>query len=224
MNWLKALCEGEKNEYIHKQFTRFGKGEYERFLLSIKKGKKNLQVKTSFDLANLLVWFISQNVDEDLAVSGKIIANYDFESEVESVKFSKRGKLYTAELNTTMSQKALQELFEKFKMYHLLLTIKGSDVKMKAKGSLPKPGGALKDNFCSATLPLDLLKDLAFDIEQEFTKAVIVHRLLIDDVVVPEAYKDDAAAARLHAIRKGKLIREIDLDGTKVEKEYALEV
>ena len=223
MNFIKAVCDGEKDEFIHKQFVRLGKGEYERFLVSLKKGKK-LTVKTSFDMSNFLFELIANTLEEDVEVTGKIIANYDFENEIEAEKFSKRGKLYTAELKKTFSPNELKELFEKFKMQYILLNVKGKNVKLKSGKSLPKPGGKLKDNFCSATLPLDLLDEFAFDFDQNFSKATIVHRVQIDEIIIPEEYKDDFVKARYHAIRKGKLIREIDLDDNKLTKEYKLEV
>ncbi len=223
MNFIKGVCNGKKDEFIHKQFVRLGKGEYERFLISLKIGKK-LVVKTSFDMSNFLFYLVANNANEDVEVSGKIIANYDFESEVETVKFSKRGKLYTGELKKTFSPKELKELFDKFKMQYMLLNVKGKDIKMKSGKSLPKPGGKLKDNFCSATVPLELLDEFAFDFDKNFKKATIVHRIMVDDIIIPEEYKNDFAQARIHAIRKGKLIREIDLDGSKVVKEYDLEV
>ena len=223
MNFIKDVCNGKKDDYIHKQFVRLGKGEYERFLISLKKGKK-LTVKTSFDMSNYLFYLVANTIEEDVEVTGKIIANYDFESEVEAEKFSKRGKLYTAEFKKMFSPKELMELFEKFKMQYILLNVKGKDFKLKSGKSLPKPGGKLKDNFCRATLPLDLLEEFAFDFDPNFSKATIVHRVLIDEIIIPEEYKDDFVKARYHALRKGKLIREIDLDDNKLTKEYKLEV
>lgn len=223
MSFMKDLCEGKKDEYIHKQFVRFGKGNYKRFLMNIKKGK-NLNVKTSFDFSNDLFKLIVYNCKEDLEVKGKIIANYDFEKEVDAQEFSKRGKLYTAVIKGTYSPKVLQEWFEKFQMNYILLGLKGGDFKLTCKGSLPKPGGALKDNFCSAKLPLKFLDEFNFDFDQDFKQAKIVHELDIQEIIIPEELKNDFAKARDGALRKGKLIRVIDLDGNEVKKEYPLEV
>tara|TARA_Y100000310_G_scaffold345502_1_gene465711 strand:+ start:12904 stop:13578 length:675 start_codon:yes stop_codon:yes gene_type:complete len=224
MNFIKTICQGEKTgAFVHRQFVRLGKGQYDRFLVKLKKGK-NLSVKTSFDWSNELFRLVAFNIEEDAEVSGKIITNYDFESEIDAVNFSKRGKLYTAELKKAMSPKEMQELFEKFKMHYLLLSVKGSNYKLKCKSSLPKPGGKLKDNFCSASFPLEFAEEFDFDFGKDYKQAVIIHKLDIQELIVPEDCKDDFRKAREVAVRKGKLIREIDLDGSVISREYSLEV
>ena len=223
MSFIKDLCEGKKDEYIHRQFVRFGKGNYERFLIKLKKGK-NLSVKTSFDISNDLFKLIVYNCKADLDVSGKIISNYSLEGEIDAEEFTKRGKLFTATIKGTYSPKVLQGWFEKFQMSYILLSLKNKDFKLKCKAALPKPGGSLKDNFCSATLPPELVSDFNFDFGGDFKDASIVHKLEINEIIIPKECKDDFANARDKAIRKGKLIRVIDLDGKQVEKEYSLEV
>jgi hypothetical protein len=223
MNFLKKIAEGNFDEEVHSKFTRFGKGEYERFLISVKKGK-NLKIKCSAGLANTMAGLIADNLKEEAQVKGKVIANYDFENDMpcEVSNFSKRGKLFTAELNTTLSPEQLKEIYEKFKFHFLLLNINSSNFKLKSGKSLPKPGGKIKDNFCSATLPLDLLDEFAFDFDKEFTEVTIKHILHINEVEVPEEYKNDFAKARTHGIRKGVLKRIIEVDEKIIEKEYEL--
>ena len=53
---------------------------------------------------------------------------------------------------------------------YILLSLKGGDFKLKCKAALPKPGGKLKDNFCSASLPLELVKDFDFDLDDGVTE------------------------------------------------------
>jgi hypothetical protein len=223
MSFIKDLCEGKKDEYIHKQFVRFGKGNYERFLIKLKKGKK-LSVKTSFDISNDLFKLIVDNCKEDLEVSGKIISNYSLEGEIEAEEFTKRGKLFTAVIKGTFSPKVLQGWFEKFQLSYILLSLKGKDFKLKCKAALPKPGGKLKDNFCSASIPLEFVKEFDFDFGEDFKNAIIVHKLEINDIVIPDEFKEDFVNARDKAIRKGKFIRAIELDEKQIVKEYPLEV
>ena len=81
--------------------------------------------KTSFDFANDFVLIISENIQEPAEVSGKIIAPRDFKNELDlDCKFSKRGKLYTAELKKLeLSPDQLKDIYEKFKQDFLLLSI-----------------------------------------------------------------------------------------------------
>lgn len=225
MNFLKKIKEKNFDEEVHHRFTRYGKGEYERLYFTITKGKDNFKVKSSFDFANSFVGMISDNMKEDSEVSGKIIANWDFKDElgIEPTKYSKRGKLYTAELKSvTLNPKQLKELYEKFKYHALLLSIKSEHFKLTTKGNLPKPGGQIKENFCSATLPLSLLEEFLFDTKQDFKEAKIKHRILIEELEIPQEYSNNFEQARFHARKKGKIIRELELDGKKETKELEL--
>lgn len=225
MNFVKQIVEGKVDDSIHKKFSRYGKGEYERALLLIKKGK-NLKIKASYDWANDFFGIIAENIKKDAEVKGKIIASRDFESElsIEADSYSKRGKLYTAEINTTLNPEQMKSLYEKFKNDFLLLNVKSNDFKLSVKSSMPKPGGKIKEDFCSATLPLDVLEEFAFDFDRNFSEAKIVNKFVITDLVVPKEYENDFAMARLMAKRKGKLVRKITVDGKNIEKEYSMEV
>jgi hypothetical protein len=223
MNFIKELCSGKKGEYIHRQFVRYGKGEYERLLFSIKKGK-NLSIKSSFDFANEFVRIIAENIDENIQVSGKVVGSKDFESEWNFSSYSKRMGIFSGEVNEEFTPKKLKEFYDKFNTKTMLLNFKGEKYKLKTRNNPPKPGSDVKDDFCSAILPLELLGEFNFDFGKDFLEAKIVHRLKIEDIAIPKEYVNDFAKARLYGIRKGKLIREIYLDGSKVIKEYKLEV
>jgi len=228
MNFVKQIFEGKANDSIHHKFVRYGKGEYERLLFEVTKTKKNLKVKSSFDFANDFVKIISENIKENMEVKGKIIVNRDFEKELEEMgievsDFKKRGKLYTAELNTTLTPEKLKEIYSKYNENFLLLNIKSKDFILKTKGALPKPGGKIADNFCSATLPLDFVDEFAWDVK-DFTKLKIKHILNITEIVIPEEFKNDPAKARIEAKRKGKIIRFLDIDEKEEQKEVDFEV
>jgi hypothetical protein len=191
-------------------------------LIKVKKGK-SLQLSTSWDWSNDLFKVIADNVDEDVELSGKIIASRDFESELplEPVKYSKRGKLYTAEFKSTASPAVLRELYDKFKLNFILLKVKCSSFKLSCGSSLPKPGGEIKDNFCKATLPLGLQDEFVWEVK-DFKVVTIVHRFKIEEIVIPEEYKNDPAMARQKGIRKGKLTRVLDIDGKEQKEEIEI--
>ncbi|RME55523.1 hypothetical protein D6777_00340 [Candidatus Woesearchaeota archaeon] len=224
MNTIKKIFNNEVDEVVHHKFTRYGKGEFERFLIKVKKGK-SLQLNTSWDWSNDLFELVAFNVSEDVDLSGKVIAGRDFESELslEPVKYSKRGKLYTAEFKCKASPSQLQELYEKFKLNFILLKVKSSSFKLSCGSSLPKPGGEIKDNFCKATLPLDLLDEFVWE-SSDFKVATIVHKFKIEDIVIPDEYKNDPAMARLKGKRVGTLTRSLDLDGKESSEDIRVEL
>lgn len=223
MNFLKNIFIGKIDPNCHSKFVRYGKGEYERLLFEIIKGKSNFKVKSSFDFANDFVGIIADNIKESASVSGKIIVPGDFQKEIsqicEPASYSKRGKLFTAEISTELSPEQIRKIYDKFSQNFLLLNIKSSKFSLKVGKSLPKPGGKVKPNFCSASLPLNLLDEFAWDVKQEFSKLIIKHVLNITDIVIPPGLSNDFAKARLEAKRKGKIARIIEIDGKETRKE-----
>ena len=69
-----------------------------------------------------------------------------------------------------------------------------------------------------------IVKDLAFDVNKDYKRVFIKHTFEINDLEIPKEYLNDFVKARLYAIRKGKLIRQVNIDGEQVKKEYILEV
>ena len=69
-----------------------------------------------------------------------------------------------------------------------------------------------------------IVKDLAFDVNKDYKRVFIKHTFEINDLEIPKEYLNDFVKARLYAIRKGKLIRQVNIDGEQVKKEYDLEV
>ena len=221
MNTIKQIFEGIKDkELVHHKFVRFSKGQFERYLITIKQGK-NLKIKTSYDWSNDLFEMIALNIKEHAELSGKIICNYDFEKDMpcEVASFSKRGKLYTADLNTTAAPEIMKQIYDNFKQGFLLVNVKSGSFQLKCGKNLPKPGKDLKDNFCSATLPKELIGELAFAIGKDFKEAKIKYVLDITDIEIPKEDLNNPEKARISAIRKGTVKIVAEVDGKNIEKE-----
>ena len=92
---------------------------------------------------------------------------------------------------------------------------------IKCGKSLPKPGSALKGNFCKCILPLNLLKE--FIDQENFKKAEISHTFVIEKINIPDQYKNNFAIARKMAKRKGKIIRIIKIAGKEEKTETNFE-
>ncbi|MBI4447910.1 hypothetical protein HY643_02935 [Candidatus Woesearchaeota archaeon] len=219
MGFIKKIFEGMLDEDVHKQFSRFSKGQFEKAYINIRKGPKNFKLKTSYEFASEIAGLIAQNAEGELEVTGQIIANYDFQKEpIPNLQsFKKKGKIYIGQIAGKFSNAQLRQVYEKFKSHNLLLNINSPNYSLKVGKSLPKPGKALKDNFCSATLPLSLLNEFAFDIKKEFKEAAISHVYIIKEIMIPEKYKNEPEMARIHGQRKGVLIRKLVIDGEKEE-------
>ena len=221
MNFIRKIFENKADELVHQQFVRFGKGNYERALLTIKKSKR-LAIKSSFEFSNDFVELISQEASSDIEISGAIIALHEFSLDIEN-EYSKRGKIYKADIKRqTIKKEKLKEIYEKFKFDFLLLNLEADNCSLKCKNSLPKPGGALKNNFCSAYFDnLSVAKEFTFDVP-DFKELTIKHVFEIDDLIIFKDDEDDFAKARINAKRKGKIIRILSIDGKEIKKEHDL--
>jgi len=231
MNFIKKIFDGKVDESVHLQFTRFGKGEYGgRFVVSFWKTKK-IKVKTSFEFANDLVRLCSEF--GKCKVSGIVLSKNDIsgimsENNIEGDSKAKRSGLFYQ--NDIVSQELSGEQLKVLEResYFVLLDLDGEDFKLRIKKKLPKPGKSEKKidgKFCQ--LELDekfyskIKEDLFWDVP-DGKKMNLVHKVIINEIVMPSGEKDFAKIREL-AKRKGKIIREGNVDGQEVRKEIEFE-
>ncbi len=98
--------------------------------------------------------------------------------------------------------------------------------KLNGKKNLPSPG-KVDNKFFTGTLGLEALaslkEELLWDSDKEgFKEADISHKYTIDELIIPEEYKNNFTEARLRAKRKGKVKRVLVVDGQREEKESGL--
>tara|TARA_Y100000310_G_scaffold108954_1_gene107318 strand:- start:1104 stop:1760 length:657 start_codon:yes stop_codon:yes gene_type:complete len=211
-SFVKKIFEGNIDEEVRGQFKRFGKGNYERrFLIKYNKTKK-LKVQSSFEYANDFVSFVNEG--KDLEFSGKILSREDLRN---GEKPKKKGSSFVYEI----SKGSIKE-FENAFFY--LLDVDESGIVLKIKKSLPKPGKSaekIDDKFCVMQLNLeefDRVKETFFWDVPAGKKVVIEHTVSINEIDIPKD-EEDPVKMREKAIRKGKLIRKINVDGKEIVKE-----
>lgn len=213
-SFIKKIISGKTDDDSHRYVIRFGKGEYERrFLLSLAKGAK-IKMKTSFEFANDLVKFVDEN--KKVKFSGRILSK----EKISGIDGRKKAGVFVYEVEESSLEK-----FEN--AYYYLLDVNDSEIVLKIKKSLPKPGKdaeKIDDGFCSLTLEpkyWNALKNAFFWDLPECKKAIIEHKLIINEIVLPKDEKDPAKI-REKALRKGKIVRKMEIDGKESSKEYAL--
>ena len=199
MMFIKKIFNKTTDEDVHKQFTRFSKGEFpSRAVMKITVSKESFKMNFSYDLLKDVIKLAAPHIDK-ADVAGKLV----------------KGKKKT-EIASTVSSEELKKICDENDF--VLLDLTSPLVTVKCKKSLPKPGKALDTKFASATLPLNLLKEFTFDITSPFKKALISHTINITDIIIPDEYKNSPEQARIHAKRKGTIIRILDIDGKHEEK------
>ncbi|MFH1326554.1 MAG: hypothetical protein ABIH59_00310 [archaeon] len=232
MNFIKKIFDQKIDKEVHKQFIRFGKGEYKgRFLLNLRKSKK-IKVKTSFEFANDLVVLCSDF--GNCKVSGIILSKEDIsnvmsQKNIKGNSETKKGGIYYQN-NIESQELEKEQLIELEKVsYFTLLDIEGEEFKLKIKKKLPKPGkaeGKIDDKFCQ----LEAEEKHYSKIKEDFfwdtpnTKKIdIKHTIIVKEIIIPKEEKDYAKIREMSK-RKGQIIRKIKIDDQETSKNIDFEV
>jgi len=234
MHYLEELIQGESEaEHIHRRFIRYGRGEFPGAVIRIKKGGAVLKVAASEDYINSLGLILTKDAKETFSISGSVISREDVGMQLKEFgldikKTAKKKGVYAIQVAGTLPGEVLFSIYSSLEAAHMLLELKSGAISLKSKKKLPKPTGAVDEKFCSATLPKDmlpaLLREVCSDpIKEGFSELAIAHTYLIKELVVPEKYKNDYAAARIQAKRKGVMKRTITAGGKTgiIEHEFS---
>jgi hypothetical protein len=137
-------------------------------------------------------------------------------------------------IDKEMSGEEILSLLKRFPktFFALSFDVSSEESKLKIKPKAPKSGKpgkkssdeSPKPDFCKLiTKDKNVLEDFIFE-DKSFKDANINHTFVIEDIVIPDELKNskDFAAIREQARRKGKIIREANIDGlvVKEEKEF----
>ncbi|MBN2250914.1 MAG: hypothetical protein JW724_02415 [Candidatus Altiarchaeota archaeon] len=222
MHHIKDLFNGDQDqEYIHRKFVRYSKGVYDGPAISLKKTSNSIKIRGSFDYADALAGTILVNSAGKVRVSGSVFSREPVKSDL-AVKTKKKPGAYTTELKGEAEAEELSGLYRENKDATFLIDLESDALKMKTKKKPPKPGAGSDDQFFTASVPASMLgalmEDVCFDCpKNEWKELRIRHTYKIDEIVVPDQYRNDAAKARLHAKRKGSVARRIEADGEAKE-------
>jgi len=214
-SFIKRLFKGEKDDSVHRQFVRFGKGKYEqRALLNLQKGSK-IKLSGSFEYANDFVKLVSEL--GDVKFSGKVLSKTELD-----LPGKKKAGIY--EYDFEGSSQDVKNL----DVYNMLLDGEGEGISLKIKKKLPKPGksgeGKVDDKFCKLEADLKYwpkIKEAFFWDIPDAKKIKASHCYIIEEIVLPPDEKDPEQM-RLKAKRKGKIIRGciVDKQERKEEKNF----
>ncbi len=231
MNFIKKIFNKKIDEEVHRQFIRFGKGEYnKRFPLNLRKSKK-IKVKSGFEFANDLVLLCSKfgNVKvSGILLSKKDISDIMSQNNIEGNSETKKGGLYFQN-NIPNQELKREQIIELEKVsYSTLLDAEGEGFKLKMKKKLPKPGkneDKIDDKFCQLEAEskfYSLIKEDLFWDMPEAKKTSISHKIIVQQIIIPEGEKD-YAKIREDSKRKGKIVRNAIVDGKEISKEIDFE-
>jgi hypothetical protein len=233
MNFIKNLFNKTIDDEVHRQFKRFSKGEFKNRALVEITNSSNVKIKTSFEFTNDLVRFMASNSEGNIRISGGIITTAkDFSEktgiEIASMKQFQGVRTYL--INSEMNKEIIIDAMKKYPDAIFCLSFSSSYGDLKIKVKAPKSGKSGKDDeapkadYCVLTTKdKSVLEEFGFDIMASFKKCNISHSFIINELVVPDEYKNDFALARIHARRKGKVIRILKVDDKEIISEAEFE-
>ena len=233
MNFIKKVFDGEVDERVHLQFQKFSKGEFRnRALIRMKKTGKKYTIYTSAEFANELVRTNAEKLGgEKTGVTGAIVSTNDLTGELEFKDKKQFQGVKRYLIDTEMSGEEIVALLDKLPKTFFALSFKVGDDVLKIKPKAPKSGKpgkggeAPKADFCKlVTTDESVAQSFVFE-DKEFKEININHTFFIDEIVIPEEIKgeEDFAKVREMAKRKGRIVREANIDGNVFKEEKAFE-
>jgi hypothetical protein len=232
--FIKKIFDGKNDKYVHLQFQKFSRGEFGcRAMVKVKETSGKLTIATTAEYARELARALGEKLGSGKThVTGALISALDLEGfKYEERKMAMGVRKYM--INREMTGDEIVNLCDNVIRAFIGLSFKVGDDELKikdkspksAKGasSAPKEDAELKIDFCKLkTTDRKLVEGLVFDPEAKGAKKIEIHHdFIISDIVVPAELKNekDFAKVREGALRKGKIIRHLDIDGKKTKKE-----
>lgn len=229
MNFIKKVFDKKIDDSVHLQFQKFSRGEFrDRALIRVKRSGEKYTLNTSAEFANGLVRDLAGKLGETKTkVTGAIVSTADLKGELEFKEIKQFQGVKRYLIDAEMSGKEILSLLERFPKNFFALSFSVGEEVLKIKPKAPKSAKPKnkeegpKADFCKlVTKNKALAEDFVFE-KSDFKEANINHAFVIEDLIIPEGEKDFAKMREL-AKRKGRIIREADIDGkkTKTEMEF----
>ena len=223
--FIKKIFDSKFDEEVHQELLKYSKGEFnKKYLLEIKKKKENYQIKSGPEFANYFVKKGLELAKNNLLIKGIVVSTLDLNIPFSNEKKQFMGiKQYKVEGNFN-PQNILEFMNANQRSFFALsFSFPGFELKIKPKmpkSPKPSPKGENNEenaspNFCSLKTNFkEVIRELLFDINDNFNEAFFEHSLRIYEIIYPDGFqKMKPEEIREKSKRKGKLIRKIIIDG-----------
>ncbi len=236
--FIKKIFNGKNDEWTHVQFQKFSRGVFnDKAMIKFKDSGGKFTIDTTAEYARELVRIMGEKLGNNKThVTGALISALNLEGiKYEEKKMAMGVRKYM--INREMSGKELVEICDgalkvfiglSFNVGEDELKIKDKSPKSaKGAGSSKKEDANLKIDFCKLkTKDKSLFDGLIFDNEAIGAKKVeIKHDFIINEIIIPDELKNekDFAVIREKSLRKGKIIRYLNVDEKQFKKEVDFE-
>jgi len=236
MNFIKKIVDGDIDEGVHLQFQKFSKGEFRnRAIIRAKNSKGKYVISTTAEFANEMVKVTAEKLGKNIAeVSGAIISTNDLAGKLDFQGKKQFMGIKQYVIIKKMSGNEIIALLKEFPKAFFALTFSSekdnTSLKIKAKApKSAKPNNKkdekIKPDFCKfSTIDQEIGKSFVFE-SPNFKDAAITHAFMIEEIIVPVELKNskDFNLIREKSKRKGKIIRESEIDGKRTINEIPFE-
>lgn len=235
MNFIKKLVDGKGDEMAHLQFQKFSRGEFQnRAIIESKLSKGKYTISTTPEFANEMVYIVAKKLGKENAqITGSIITTSDLEGKIDFKSKKQFQGVKNYSISGEMSGEDILDLLSKFPKAFFGISFSAQDTVLKIKAKMPKSGkpstkgeAAPKPDFCKiVTTDKEIGKSFIFESEN-FSKAKINHKFIIEKIVIPEELKNekDFAIVREKSLREGKIIRSATIDDKESRKEINFKI
>lgn len=238
--FINKIFDDEKDSLVHIQFSKFSRGEFKNKAMVVCKVQSNdvYKISTGPEYANEFVKFLAEKLDDKTAkINGIIISTKDLTEELDFDNKKQFMGVKRYQIDREMTGKEIINLCNKFPNAFFGLNFSFNETELNVKQKAPKsakPGqkreAEVKVDFCKIkTKDKELVKSLLFDVK-DFEKVEVEHIFAIKEIVISDQLKKEAkndySKIKDEALRKGKIIRKLKIDGVEKinEKEFEAQI
>lgn len=239
----------KKHKMIHRHFLRYSKGKFLGPAIKITKTNTKITLKGSFEYEDLIQEIIATIIsDGEFEINGVLVTGSDIKEDISSLgldlKLKKStGKTinYKADIHDKINRNNLIEIIEKLRetSYLLLSFNLNPTCKVSTKSRIPQPSkkkiedddinkrvqfckGVINNTERNIKLIIDLvLIDFKLNLPENWKTITITNNYNITDIIIPKNIQN-SSLLRIMALRKGQMIRTLNVDGELIEKQYSI--
>lgn len=234
---------------IHRHFYRYSKGDFIGPAIKISKTSSKITLKGTHeyeDIISELVLKSINDVDKIIKVEGNLISGGDISKTLaehgldwDLQKSKGKTQNYKATITDNIKNKILMEIIEVLReTSYLLISFQlNPSCKVKTNKKIPQPSkkkieeddvnsrigfstGYLENTNENLKRVIEnIIPDFASDLPKKWKSIILLNNYKITDIQLPKDVKD-SRLLRILAIRKGKILRSIEVDSEIIEKQY----
>ncbi|MFX1388794.1 MAG: hypothetical protein ACFE9Z_01870 [Promethearchaeota archaeon] len=238
---------------VHRHFYRYSRGDFIGPAMKISQTKSKITLKGSHEYEDLILELVSKSIsnpNQKFEIKGRLITGGDISGIINKLGFNwdlkestGKTKNFKAEIIDSVTKESLLKSIETLRenSYFLISFNLNPNCKVTTKKNIPQPSKKKVEDddvskriqFCTGYLNNtesnlnsileNVLPDFRSNIPKNWKSITIFNNYKITDIEIPKNVKD-SRLLRILAIRKGKLLRTLDIDDEIVENQYSIVV